>query len=168
MSQKWDERFLRLAAHVAAWSKDPSTKCGAVVARGNDVLGMGYNGFPAATPDDPALLENRPEKYARVIHAEVNAVVNAYRKGLNVEGATLYTWPPGIAPSCDRCTAFVIHAGIKRVVYYREETEMSKRWEPDRSLKMYAEAGVEVVPILTADPWAWIADKIAKDYYHGT
>lgn len=163
MTSKWDDRFLRLAAHVAEWSKDPSTKCGAVIAQGNKVIGMGYNGFPPAIPDDPELLNDRPSKYARVIHAEVNAIFDAYQKGMNVEGATLYSFPPGLAPSCDRCAAHIIRAGIKRVVYYHEDTPMSRRWSPETALQLYREAQVEVVPVIVPDPWSWMARRYAAD-----
>ena len=51
--QKWDMRFLQLAKLVASWSKDPSTKCGAVIVEPDThkVYGLGYNGFPSAMPD---------------------------------------------------------------------------------------------------------------------
>lgn len=143
--EKWDRRFLELARLVSTWSKDPSTKCGAVICKGNHVIGMGYNGFPPAIADKPALLHDRPSKYARVIHAEMNAIFNSYEKGLDLRGATLYTYPPGLAPSCERCTAHVVRAGVTRVVHYRMDTEMSRRWNPETSLDLYAEAGVEVV-----------------------
>lgn len=158
-SNKWDDRFMRLAAFVAAWSKDPSTKCGAVVARGNRVLGLGYNGFPPAIPDHANLLEVREQKYARVIHAEVNAIFDAFQKGQDLKGSTLYSFPPGLAPSCERCAAHIIAAGISRVVWYQEDTEMSRRWNPETSLAMYREAGVELVPLIVPDPWKWIVER---------
>lgn len=156
---KWDGRFLRLAALVASWSKDPSTKCGAVIVREKHVLGMGYNGFPPEIPDDPELLNDRPSKYARVIHAEMNAIFDAYGKGLDTKGATLYTWPPGLSPSCDRCAAHVVRAGIRRVVHYYQENEASRRWNPETSLQLYREAGLEVCPIVVPSFEGWLCDK---------
>jgi len=155
----WDLRFLELAKLVAGWSKDPSTQCGAVVTRDNRVLGMGYNGFAPRTPDRPEFLHDRAEKYPRVIHAEVNAIFDAFQKGADLRGATLYTYPPGLAPSCDRCTAHVIASGIARVVYYLADTPMSRRWEPDRALTMYEEAGVVVWPLQEPDPWKRILER---------
>ena len=52
---KWDRRFLGLAAHVAEWSKDPSTQVGAVVANGKKVVSLGFNGFPQGMSDDHRL-----------------------------------------------------------------------------------------------------------------
>lgn len=147
--RKWDLRFLDLAALVASWSKDPSTKCGAVIVRPDKTIAsVGFNGFPKGCSDDDEFYENRELKYARVVHAEVNSVLLA---GEDVTGCTLYTWPPNIGPSCDRCTATVIQAGISRVVHKRarleDEQGFIERWGDSiqRGLDMYAEAGVEVV-----------------------
>ena len=137
MIDKWDDRFLGLAQHVAGWSKDPSTKVGAVIA-GDDhiVRGLGYNGFPRGVPDTPANYENREIKYDRIIHAEMNAVLNASGP---VAGCTLYGWP---LPPCIRCAAFIIQAGIKRVVA-PEYTD--GRWKDSCSKAFYLcrDAGVE-------------------------
>ena len=66
---KWDKRFLGLAAHVAEWSKDPSTQVGAVVANGKKVVSLGFNGFPQGLSDDHRL-HDRETKYSLVLHAE--------------------------------------------------------------------------------------------------
>lgn len=111
-SMKWDLRFLGLAAHIAGWSKDPSTKCGAVVVRANrTVASMGYNGFPRGVIDNLLLLEDREEKYKRVVHAEMNALL-FLRESID-RGYTLYTWP---FPPCDRCATCLINTGVGRVV----------------------------------------------------
>ena len=47
MSAKWDTRFLGLATHISAWSKDPSSQVGAVITDGNRIISLGYNGFAA-------------------------------------------------------------------------------------------------------------------------
>lgn len=144
MSDKWDIRFLLLAQHISHWSKDPSTKCGAVVVRPDrTVASMGFNGFPRGVPDDPALYADRAEKYQRVIHAEVNALLT----GQNLSDCTLYTWPPGLAPTCDRCATLVIQAGIKRVVYAHADSEFARRWEPERAIALYRSAGVSITAL---------------------
>lgn len=123
MLSKWDKRFLRLAAHVAQWSKDPSTKVGAVIVNPNRiVVGLGYNGFPRGVHDLPSRLNDRQEKYALMIHAEVNAILNA---NANVAGCTLYTWP--LAP-CSDCSVFIAQAGIKRVVAPEPSDDIIMRW----------------------------------------
>ena len=78
MDNKWDGRFVELASHIAKWSKDPSTKCGAVIVRSDKTIAsVGYNGFPRGLDDSGKLYDNRSVKYDRVIHAEMNAILNA-------------------------------------------------------------------------------------------
>lgn len=144
MSQeKWDGRFLQMAELVASWSKDPSTKCGAVIVRPDrTVVSEGYNGFPKGCDDAEELYANRELKYSRVVHAEMNALLHA-REPLH--GYTMYTVPRGFGPSCDRCSAHIIQAGITRVVHYGvEEDDFASRWQEacERGLQMYREAGV--------------------------
>lgn len=107
---KWDLRFLKLAYDISNWSKDPSTKVGAVVALEKEILGVGYNGFPSAIEDTTDLLNDRSKKYPRIIHAELNAVKHSKS---SVQNATLYTWP---FQPCATCTIQMINHGIKRIV----------------------------------------------------
>lgn len=142
--KKWDLRFLEMAMMVASWSKDPSTKCGAVIVRPDrSIVSTGFNGFPRGCDDSGSVYADRDLKLARVVHAEVNAVLLARQ---DVRGCTLYTWPPGYGPTCDRCASVVIQAGITRVVHVIQETDFASRWmEPcRRGLDMYREAGVTV------------------------
>lgn len=151
---RWDSRFLDIAKLVASFSKDPSTKCGAVIVRPDKtVASVGFNGFPKGCNDSPALYEDRDQKYSRIVHAEQNAIIHA---GESVKGFTLYTWPPGFGPSCDRCSAHIIQAGIKKVVHYKDESNFASRWREssERGLRMYEEAGVEIIsyPLLEEQP----------------
>ncbi len=108
----WDGKYLGLAAHVASWSKDPSTKVGAaIVSPANRVVGIGYNGFPVGVRDGRERLEDRPTKYKFVVHAEANAILNSGVARL--DGCTLYTT---LSPCCE-CAKLVIQSGVKRVVY---------------------------------------------------
>ena len=123
MSEKWDRRFLRLAAEVASWSKDPSTQVGAViVSPDRRVVSLGYNGFPVGMPDDPALLANRDEKYSRILHAEINALIQAREP---LFGCTLYTYP--FLP-CDRCFVQMAQAGIGEIVAPKATAAQEERW----------------------------------------
>ena len=107
----WHNRFLDLAKHISTWSKDPSTKVGAVIVNDKkQIVGMGYNGFPRGIEDSKNNLTNRKLKYKMVIHAEENAILNATS---SVEGCTIYVWP--FMP-CSTCAAKLIQVGIKRVV----------------------------------------------------
>jgi deoxycytidylate deaminase len=94
--EKWDRRFLELAKQVSTWSKDPSTQVGAVLVNYLDqVVGMGYNGFPRGVEDSEERLNNRELKYQIVVHAEVNAVIQA---GKEADGSTLYVYPSFMLP----------------------------------------------------------------------
>jgi dCMP deaminase len=139
-SLKWDERFLNLASLVASWSKDPSTKCGAVITNGKRVVSLGFNGFPQGTDDSEDVYANRPEKYRRVLHSEMNALLFASR---SVEGCTCYVWP---MPPCSNCMAALIQAGIKRVVTAYPDDDTADRWREshESATTMAFEAGVEV------------------------
>ncbi|MEC9336570.1 MAG: CMP deaminase, partial [Candidatus Thermoplasmatota archaeon] len=72
----WDGRFLGLAAHIAAWSKDPSTQVGCViVGPDREVRSTGFNGLPRGIADTEARLTNRERKYPLICHAEENAIM---------------------------------------------------------------------------------------------
>ena len=145
-SEKWDRRFLALAEHVAQWSKDPSTKVGAVlVGADNIVVGLGYNGFARGVDDSDERLNNRDLKYKYVVHAEVNAILMA---GIKAQGADLYVWPSFSIPCiCHDCCKTAIQAGVKSVVGLSpspEYAERAKRWQDslDAARAMCDEAGV--------------------------
>ena len=83
MSDKWDQRFLDLAAHIAGWSKDPSTKVGCVVVgEDREIRSTGFNGFPRGISDDNDRLTDREKKYPLICHAEENAIMHAARIGV--------------------------------------------------------------------------------------
>lgn len=120
---KWDVRFLRLAKFVSSWSKDPSTKAGAVIVRPDrSVVSMGFNGFARTMEDNPERYLDREEKYSRIIHCEVNALIQA-RTG--VQGCSLYTWP---FMCCDRCVVQMLQAGIVKFVYPQATSDALTRW----------------------------------------
>lgn len=139
MTHKWHYRYLDLARHVATWSKDPSTKVGAVIV---DQLArpvsFGFNGLPRGVLDSPDRLNVRETKYKMIVHGERNAILFA---GRSVAGCTLYTVP--FMP-CAQCAGMIIQAGITRVVAPRFDSE---RWAEDFKLteQMFAEAGVELI-----------------------
>lgn len=146
---KWDLRFLKLAETVARWSRDPSTQCGAALVRADHtVISLGFNGFPRGVKDDEEVYLNRPMKYARVIHAEMAAILQA-REPLDT--ATMYVWP--LAP-CDRCAAHLIQAGVKRIVsVYCLDEETRERWGDahETAASMYAQAGVTLDLVTVSD-----------------
>lgn len=141
-SSKWDRRLLGLAKHVADWSKDPSTKVGAILVDDrNIVVGMGYNGFARGVEDSPARLNDRPTKYKYVVHAEVNAILMA---GERARGASLYVWPSfGVPNICHDCAKFAVQAGIVEVVGPAPD-EVYESWAEslNHARAMLLEAGV--------------------------
>lgn len=150
---KWDVRMMRVAREVASWSKDPSSQFGVVIAQRVNgfrtaarIVGAGYNGFPPGIADDDRL-DDRPEKLELVVHAEVNAVLNA---GLAARGATLYMYGAESAP-CRNCTKHVIAGGIARVVACGPE--IPDRWKAncDVSADTLNEAGIELCFIPEGD-----------------
>lgn len=139
--QKWDIRFIELARHIASWSKDPSTQTGAVIVRPDKTIAsIGYNGFPRKMPDLQDYYNNRQIKYSRIIHCEMNAILNATE---NLVGCTLYTYP---LLSCDRCAVHVIQAGITTVVAPSIPDKIKDRWEEviNNSINYFNESGVKV------------------------
>jgi dCMP deaminase len=140
---RWDARFLDMAKLVAGWSKDPSTQTGAVIVRPDrTVASLGYNGFPRRMMDYPERYVNREEKYERIVHCEMNAVLNAHGP---VNGCTLYTWP---LMSCKRCAVHMAQAGIWRCVapLLKPGTDRYERWQPqlDIAKRWLEECGVFV------------------------
>jgi dCMP deaminase len=119
---KWDRRFLDLALLIASWSKDPSTQVGAIIVDGlKRVKGVGFNGFARGIEDADHLLEDRNAKLDRMIHAEMNAVLNS---PASLGGCTMYlTIPP-----CNMCANFLIQTGITRIVWLTPSAELIQRW----------------------------------------
>lgn len=137
-NEKWDRRYLALAEHIAQWSKDPSTKTGAVIVSVDGfVVGMGYNGFAMGVEDTEERLNNRELKYKMVVHCERNAIISAQR---DLFGCTLYTWP---FMSCAPCAGMIIQAGITRCVAPKND---NPRWQADFQLtkQMFKEADVQL------------------------
>lgn len=138
---KWTKRFLNLASHIAEWSKDPSTKCGAVITQGNRIVSLGFNGFPSGVDDHHSRLEDRDIKYKMVLHAEVNALLFAKE---DLSDCTLYVIP---MPPCSRCAAQIIQAGIKTIVTVLPPADKMERWRDDFLVAslMYSETNVNLI-----------------------
>ncbi len=127
---KWDTRFIKVAKHVASWSKDPSTKCGAVLVRDNNTIAsLGYNGLPKGAEDKPEYYLDRSEKYPRIIHSEWNAMQHC--RDADIEGYRVYAWP---LPPCGQCTSSLLQKKIGDVVCQKSPEEQMKRWGDSFSL----------------------------------
>lgn len=138
MVDKWLRRFLDHASHIAGWSKDPSTKVGAIaVDDSRVVLETGFNGLPRGVSDLPERME-RPAKYLWTAHAEENLVAQAARPRL--KGSTVYV----THLCCNSCARMLVNAGVKKVVCGNGTTSMPVE-QFEIALAMFAEAGVEFV-----------------------
>jgi dCMP deaminase len=136
----WDQRLYDLASFVAQWSKDPSTKVGAVlVGKERREIALGYNGFPPGIADTPERLTDRTMKYKLVQHAERNVLDNAR---FDVRGGTLYvTFFP-----CSECAKSIVSRGITRVVTPAPPSDCREPWatEIEWARLILTEAGVQL------------------------
>ncbi len=141
--EKWDKRFMELTEQVGTWASCFRRKVGAVIVRDNRVMATGYNGAPQGIASCVERGECLREKMniesgthaelCYAAHAEQNALIQAARYGINIDGSTLYcTHQP-----CVICAKMIINAGIRRVVY--------KEGYPDAfSLQLFAEAHTDI------------------------
>ena len=143
---KWDRRFMELTENVATWSScyQENRHVGAVIVKDKRVMTTGYNGAPAGIKS----CEEKGECLRRklnipsgtkhelcfAVHAEQNAIIQAAKLGVSLEGATMYvTHQP-----CVICTRMILNSGIKRVIY--------KNGYPDNfALELFAASGVELI-----------------------
>lgn len=155
INSKWDNRFMKLAREISTWSKDPSSKIGAVIVDDDRrILATGYNGFPRGVEDTEERLNDKEQKYARVVHAEANALLSALYSGVSVKGATLYVW--GL-PVCGDCTKLVIQSGIQRVVVTYPEYAKEK-WQKiwnEVSKPMLIETGMISITYINEKHWGF-------------
>jgi dCMP deaminase len=138
MDAKWTARFINLAAHVAGWSKDPSSQVGAVIVRPDrSIASVGFNGFPRGVEDSRERISDRDTKLLYTIHAEMNAILAA-KEPLTGHSIFVYPYQP-----CAHCAAAIVQAGIKEV-YCPADTV--PRWEEsfEAARTMFHEAGTVV------------------------
>jgi len=134
----WDTYFMSLAHLSAMRSKDPNTNVGAVIVDDmHRIVSIGYNGMPRGCNDDEFPWEREggflTTKYAYVVHAELNAILNSPR---NVNGCRIYV---SLFP-CNECAKAIIQAGIKEIVY--ESDKYASTDSTIASKKMLTNAGV--------------------------
>ena len=134
----WALRFLGMAELVSTWSKDPSTKVGAVIADSSHrIISTGYNGFPRGTVDK---VVPREKKLLRTIHAEVNAILFAARP---LHGTTIYvTHIP-----CSQCAAKIVQVGISKVICWTPSEDFLFRWlaDAEEAQAIFKEAGISLI-----------------------
>ena len=114
----WDEYFMGIALLAAQRSKDPNTQVGAcIVSQDNIIISTGYNGMPKGCSDDeyPWEREGSDTKYPYVVHAELNAILNA--NGRDLQGSKLYVT---LFP-CNECAKAIIQSGVKEFYYLSDK-----------------------------------------------
>jgi Deoxycytidylate deaminase len=143
---KWDKRFMQMAELVSSWSScyKENRQVGAVVVRDKRILTTGYNGAGSGIKSckekgrcmrqDLGIPSGTRQELCYAVHAEQNAIIQAAKLGLSVEGAVMYcTHQP-----CSICAKMIINSGIKRVIF-------KEGYPDDFSMEMFKEAGVEVI-----------------------
>lgn len=144
----WNSYFINMIDFIKTKSKDTSTKVGCViVGPGNEIRTTGFNGFPRGVDETKANRFERPAKYMWTEHSERNAIYNAARMGVSLDGCRIYlAW----IPCCD-CARGLIQAGIKEVIIDGRDFEANdkywnERWKDsmDVSRDMLKEAGVKL------------------------
>jgi dCMP deaminase len=143
----WDRYFLNMLNEIKTRSKDRSVQVGCVIVNDcNSVLSLGYNGFPRGVKDDIDFRHERPLKYKYTEHAERNAIYNAARNGIRLNGARIYVdpWP------CAECARAIIQSGLVEVIIdgndYNNKMKMwSERWSEDYDIafELFKESEVD-------------------------
>ena len=116
----WDEYFMGIAMLAAKRSKDPNTQVGAcIVSKDNIIISTGYNGMPKGCADDEFPWARSgaevDTKYPYVVHAELNAILNA--NGRDLRGSRIYV---ALFP-CNECAKAIIQSGVKEVLYLSDK-----------------------------------------------
>ncbi|MDD4839268.1 MAG: cytidine/deoxycytidylate deaminase family protein [Clostridia bacterium] len=140
---KWDKRFMEICEVVSTWSScaREGRQIGAIITKDKRILTTGYNGAPAGIlncrdkgycmRDEMGIKSGTCQEMCYAVHAEQNAIIQAAKLGLSVDGATLYcTHQP-----CTICTRMIINSGIAKIIY--------KHPYPDEfAMKLIKESGI--------------------------
>jgi dCMP deaminase len=139
---QWDEYFLKLAMLASERATCPRMHCGCVLVKDKFVLATGYNGSLPGTPhcDEVGCLvvDNH---CVRTNHAEINAICQAVRHGVNLVGATAYV----TNMPCTACAKALITTGIVRVVVFSD-------YHSTLAERFFAETGVRLDRLPMPEP----------------
>jgi dCMP deaminase len=172
----WDTWFMTLAFVVSQRSLDKATKHGCVVVDGNSraILSVGYNSPPRGCVDSNIPL-NRPDKYLFMEHSESNAITNAARCGISLEGSVFYV----TGPPCHDCFRKIINVGAIKLVqgpilHKRTEDQiaaikvMNTKVSPNfsstelQSVEVIEMSNIDLVQNTLLSTDAYISDKIKE------
>ena len=136
----WHTYFMNIAHEAATRSTCDRKHVGAMIVREKTILSTGYNGsIRGMSHCDEVGHEMENGHCVGTIHAEANAIIQAARNGVNINGAELYT----TASPCWNCFKLIANSGIRRIYFgefYRDE----------RSLRVAAAAGIELIDLRPA------------------
>jgi dCMP deaminase len=133
----WDEYFMSIAQVVATRSTCPRKYVGAVIVRNRTILSTGYNGSIRGMPHCSDVGHMMEEGHCvATIHAEANAIIQAAKNGVVIEGATNYV----TASPCWQCFKQLANAGIVRICY-------GEFYRDARIFDIAAKIGIELVHI---------------------
>ena len=107
---EWDNYFMSIAVLASCRSPCERLHVGSVIVKNNRIISMGYNGFIAGSPHI-SIIEDGHEQ--STIHSEINALTDCARRGVSLDGATIYiTHYP-----CINCFKAIAACGIKKIIY---------------------------------------------------
>ena len=136
----WDEYFMNIAREVATRSTCPRKFVGAVIVRDRTILSTGYNGSIRGMPHCDEIGHMMEDGHCvRTVHAEANAIVQAARNGMRLEGGDIYV----TASPCFGCFKMVANSGLRRIVFgefYRDQ----------RIFELSRQLGIELVHLVKA------------------
>jgi dCMP deaminase len=142
MSQRvgWHTYFMNIARQAATRSTCDRKHVGAVIVRDKTILSTGYNGSIRGLPhcDDVGHMMDAGHCVATV-HAEANAIIQAAKNGVRIEGAELYT----TASPCWNCFKLIANAGIRRIYY-------GEFYRDARSIEVASQVGIELIDLSAA------------------
>ncbi len=142
----WDEYFMAIAVMVSARSTCPRKSVGAVLVKDNQILATGYNGSIRGMPhcsDVGCMMENG--HCVATVHAEANALLQAAKHGVAVDGATVYV----TASPCWNCFKLLANGGIRRIVY-------KEFYRDDRIFEVAAQIGIRLEEFRGRDVQAFV------------
>jgi len=149
---RWIEYFFEFVKVSASKSKDPSIKVGAVICtEDNEIIATGFNGMPRFINENIVSRWKRPIKYFWLEHAERNAIYNAAKKGISLNGTKIFVQ---FLP-CAECSRGIIQSGIKEIYIDKrshgsfeksKDVERDKMWKENFEIakEMLEEAGIEI------------------------
>ena len=145
----WDEYFMKLAEEVQTRTTCLRRAVGAIIVKDRRILATGYNGVPTGLPhpsvvgclrEQLGVPSGQRHEICRGLHAEQNALIQAARYGISIDGASMYV----TVQPCSVCAKMIINAGIKEIIYkepYPDELAMDLLSQTDIKLRRFIPDG---------------------------